>query len=432
MGKEEKKEKRRNGEGSFRELPNGKVLLKMQYGYNPNGNPRIISVTGSSKTDCIRRMKEKERDLDLKWTIDDVGDLTLTELCRMHLEEDRKRVDYIKPTSGDRRECTINNQIAHYEIGRKKAKAVTHIEIRNHIEFLLRSGLSVSTVDKAYLVIYSAYNWAIKDDRLSIKNPCDRIHKEMLDRFTKLSRRDSAKGVVRVLSVEQEQIAISKARETWSNGVPRYNAGIAMEFLSEVPIRCGEECALKLRHWSRNSHLLDIAETRHLIKNKSGKENDPKYIPYEDIVKNAHRRTIEISDEAQAILESIVEKRGNMGPDDYFFVNDYGKPTEPSALGSCFNRIFKSAGLKIDHKSKVPGDDISGAHIFRRTYATRKYHEGCRVEDIAAYLGDEPATVLKYYIERTEKIMEGDEVKNIVRIPQNKSKNDVRYQISQN
>lgn len=39
-----------------------------------------------------------------------------------------------------------------------------------------------------------------------------------------------------------------------------------------------------------------------------------------------------------------------------------------------------------------------GLHIFRKTFATRMYESGARVEEIAAYIGDLESTTQKYYI----------------------------------
>lgn len=37
--------RRKNGLGSVRKLPTGKVVLKKQHGYLQNGKPRILTVT---------------------------------------------------------------------------------------------------------------------------------------------------------------------------------------------------------------------------------------------------------------------------------------------------------------------------------------------------------------------------------------------------
>ena len=51
--------------------------------------------------------------------------------------------------------------------------------------------------------------------------------------------------------------------------------------------------------------------------------------------------------------------------------------------------ILKNAELQ-----NVKGE----VHIFRKTFATRMYESGARVEEIAAYIGDLESTTRKYYI----------------------------------
>lgn len=71
--------------------------------------------------------------------------------------------------------------------------------------------------------------------------------------------------------------------------------------------------------------------------------------------------------------------------------------------------IMKNAGL-----SEIKG----GCHILRKTFATNKYEEGWRVEEIAAYIGDLESTTRKYYIAIRKKVVEGGKVKQVVKIPE--------------
>ena len=58
-----------------------------------------------------------------------------------------------------------------------------------------------------------------------------------------------------------------------------------------------------------------------------------------------------------------------------------------------------------------------GLHIFRKTFATRMYENGARVEEIAAYIGDLESTTRKYYIAIRKKVTEYGEVRQVVRVP---------------
>ena len=70
--------------------------------------------------------------------------------------------------------------------------------------------------------------------------------------------------------------------------------------------------------------------------------------------------------------------------------------------------IMKNAGL-----SHIKG----GCHILRKTFATNKYEDGWRVEEIAAYIGDLESTVRKYYIAIRKKMVKDGKITNVVKIP---------------
>ena len=54
--------------------------------------------------------------------------------------------------------------------------------------------------------------------------------------------------------------------------------------------------------------------------------------------------------------------------------------------------------MKVILKNAELQDVNGGLHIFRKTFATRMYESGARVEEIAAYIGDLESTTQKYYI----------------------------------
>ena len=72
-------------------------------------------------------------------------------------------------------------------------------------------------------------------------------------------------------------------------------------------------------------------------------------------------------------------------------------------------------------KAAGPFPDISGAHILRRTCATRFYEQEPDIDWIASYLGDTPETVSKYYIAIRKKISEGGKTKNVVPLPRKRN-----------
>ena len=100
--------RRTNGEGCYVNMPSGKIQMRKQCGFLANGRPRVLSVTGKSRAECNRLMKEKEA--KVTGIVSMAKDSTVEELCRCHLSSQMAQRDRLKPTAIDRREGTINQR----------------------------------------------------------------------------------------------------------------------------------------------------------------------------------------------------------------------------------------------------------------------------------------------------------------------------------
>ena len=112
--------------------------------------------------------------------------------------------------------------------------------------------------------------------------------------------------------------------------------------------------------------------------------------------------------EALDALKIIKTQNDNNSENDFICITKTGKVNTATNLEHRMAVIFKNAGL-----SEYTGS----LHIFRRTFATKMYEDGARVEDIAAYIGDLVSTTEKYYIAIRKKAKIGDKTKHIVEIP---------------
>ena len=384
--------KRANGEGCIFKLENGKYRMRLQYGNLANGNPRILTVTADTKRECISLMSEKKQ-LYSQGSIEgaEIRKNTLAALCEMHFNNDVEKKDYLKAKSADRRETTINKQIKPYRIGRLQVSAVDGNDIEKHIEELINEGLSVSSIKKAYDVINSAYKWGIAKKYIT-DNPCTEIAAEIRHRLKKLDEKHS--NDIDVVALSDEDIAkVRKADKT--------EIGLYTILLLETGMRVGELCALRWSDYHPQSKSLAIDRTRFSAKNR--KIN--KYEAAENIVKNAHAREIALSQNASETLDKLYVLNGN---NEYVALNRYSQATTPTAMIKALNKHYRI--IKLDK-------DVTGAHVLRRTFATLKHNDGVHTADIAAYMGDEEATVVKHYIAIRKKIKRGNETINIVPLP---------------
>lgn len=405
--------KRNNGEGTFVTLGPNKIVHKICIGKNSNGKPKFLSVTGTTKADCKRKMKARLDTLNKSQNdINNIYKDTLTSLCKKHLASDISHKHMLKPKAADRRESTINNQIAKYIIGSLQVQSITSKDFEDHIEVLINENhLSVSSIKKTLDVINSAFEWAISQ-KILFENPCTPVMKKLRKRLSDLETIEADDADVIVLSDEEEQKLIAvKYIFNQNNGKHKYPNIFYVLILLYTGIRLGELCCLRWGDFHRSTNTLTINKTRYVAKNRIDITEEG-YRAEEGKVKNVKSREIVLSDKAKQILDELYELKNHPSDNEYILTNHFGKPSNPTKVDNCIKTIYKAAGLS---------SDISGAHILRRTCATRFYEQEPDIDWIASYLGDTPETVSKYYIAIRKKISEGGKTKNVVPLPRKRN-----------
>lgn len=178
--------------------------------------------------------------------------------------------------------------------------------------------------------------------------------------------------------------------------------------LLHTGMRCGEMLALRWRDVDFENGLLKIEKSQSMAKNRDRGDDDNKYIAVEGTTKNEKAREIRLMDEAMKMLKIIKNQNPYSTEDDFVCVAKTGKVNTATNLEHRMAVIFKNAGLM----------EYTGAlHIFRRTFATRMFEDGARMEDIAAYIGDLVSTTEKYYVAIRKKVKLRDKTKHIVELP---------------
>lgn len=166
--------------------------------------------------------------------------------------------------------------------------------------------------------------------------------------------------------------------------------------------------ALRWKDVDFENGLLKIDKSQSMAKNRSGNENDKKYVAVEGTTKNEKAREIRLKSEAVKILRIIRDESRHTEENDLIVTTKTGRANTATNLEHRMATIFKNAGLT----------DYTGAlHIFRRTFATRMYEDGAGIKDIAAYIGDLASTTEQYYIAARKKVKVGEKSKHIVELP---------------
>ena len=406
---EEKKKRGARGNGTFIERKDGSFIYRKSQGLNPNGKRKYISVVGETKAVCVKRMKEKEETLKRqKKMISLSGIDTVEELCQRHLEYQVQNKE-LKPKSIDRREDTIRNQIGKYPLGQMQIQAVTPADIDNHINTLIATDLSVSTIKKSLDVLNAAYEWAVVRAELAY-NPVLQIKRSIQKRLSKLGAKSASDADVIVLSREEEQMFLQEAlRTNDNNGKYKYAGGLYGALLLHTGMRTGEMISLRWKDYDAKNGLLTINKSTSMTRNRNSEndDNSKKYIAVQGTTKNQKARVIKLSEEAVMDLKRISEV--NPGKKDELICRTKtGKQYTATMLEHCMGTIYKH----IPFITKV-----SGLHIFRRTFATRMYEAGADTKEIAAYIGDLESTTMQYYIAARKKMVVGNEIRQVVPLP---------------
>lgn len=408
MSKDKKKRGAR-GNGTFIERKDGSFIYRKSQGLNPNGKRKYISVVGETKAVCVKRMKEKEETLKRQRKMISLSGIdTVEELCQRHLEYQVQNKE-LKPKSIDRREDTIRNQIGKYPLGQMQIQAVTPADIDNHINTLIATDLSVSTIKKSLDVLNAAYEWAVVRAELGF-NPVLQIKRSIQKRLSKLGAKSASDADVIVLSREEEELFLKEAlRTNDNNGKYKYAGGLYGALLLHTGMRTGEMISLRWKDYDAKNGLLTINKSTSMTRNRNSEndDNSKKYIAVQGTTKNQKARVIKLSEEAVMDLKRISEV--NPGKKDELICRTKtGKQYTATMLEHCMGTIYKH----IPFITKV-----SGLHIFRRTFATRMYEAGADTKEIAAYIGDLESTTMQYYIAARKKMVVGNEIRQVVPLP---------------
>lgn len=402
--------KKRNakGEGTFIQNKNGTITHKLNVGRRWDGRPKVLTVTCETRAACIREMRKKAAEWNASQdTVEQMAKGTVGDLCRKHLEYQVEH-DELKPKSRDRRETTIKCHIEAYALGRMQVQAIGMSDIEKHIAILLNEDrLSDSSVKKVVDVLNAAYAWAVSRGKASA-NPVAPIKETLMKRIMRKHAKTVEEPDVVVLSEEEEKRFVKEALAVNDKtGDYKYPAGLYGLLLLYTGIRVGEALALRFGDYHEKYGILKIYKSVSMVQNHD-EQADKRQIMIEGTTKNQQARNIVLNSEARNIMELIRRNAKDCSPDALVITTKTGRQNTATNLQHRMKVIFRNAGL----------DSYSGGlHIFRRTFATRAFEAGARVEEIAAYIGDLESTTRRYYIAIRKKVSVQGIEKQIVLLP---------------
>lgn len=291
----------------------------------------------------------------------------------------KKRLQ-LKPSSFDRLETTINNQIRLSNLGQMRYKQISSYDIQGLINSLNDEKKSWSTIKKAYDALNDFYRDVCIEEKFD--NPMltvKMISKE--NTKTKTKR-------IEFLNESNVEKFIREATRLTIEERPYYPLGYAYASIIFTGLRAGEMSALRWRDIDFDNDIISVTKTVEKVKNRDFDESNKelmremgikRYTYAEGSTKTYANRYVYMNKEAKKMLLMQYEYSNNPTTDSYVIGTREGNPNNPSNMSKTIGIIEKNAG--IDIKS-------DGVHVLRHTCASSLFRNEVPIQYIADMLGN--------------------------------------------
>ena len=396
------------GQGGFTWNANH-TAIKFQKNYKSktDGKTYRLSVTAPTIRECYaameRRVEEKENYIKtrFKHSLDD-RTVILSDAIRDWLI--KTKLGKNKANSFDRCECTLNNQIEPYEIGRMQAVEVEPKDISEHLEYLAykadnkgKTGYSHSVIKKTYELLDSFFRYYYIDNinanpMLKVKKPTPKKNNSEIT----IEEAGSSKLIADLVLSDDE---IKKFRDVClcepKNGVDggtKY--GAHLYFMLLTFLRVGEAITLVWSDVDWDNKMLNVnkAVSRVRVRNQ---KSDAKTKLILTTPKTAHGiRKVGLTDEAIKILKIIQKNNEFKNPKDYIFATNKGTMVTSTHLYKVLKGILKAANLNA-HRAR----DGFTLHYLRHTGISFYIRHGVPIDVVSEMAGHADTSITRqtYY-----------------------------------
>lgn len=357
--KEIKLPKLPHGQGSFswRDSTHTKIKFQRNYKSKTDGKTYRLQATASTVKECYALIEQKEHEKEseikraYKHSLDN-RTVILSDAIREWLV--KTKMNKNKANSFDRDECTLNNQIEKYDIGRLQAIDVTADDIAEHLDFLLYSadngvkrGYSYSVVKKTYELLNQFFAYFYAKDVNS--NPMRSVKRpERRKNVSEISLHDNdSPNIIADLVLSDDEIKIFKeaCMRKPRNGVTggtKY--GLHLYFMLLTFLRVGEAITLVWSDVDWDKKLLRVNKAVSRVKNRDSSGAKTKVIL--TTPKTQHGiRDVGLTDEALNVLKIIKKQSDYTTLGDYIFATSKGTPVPYTHLYKVLKGLLKSSGL---------------------------------------------------------------------------------------
>ncbi len=272
----------------------------------------------------------------------------------------------IKPSSFDRKEGTVKNQILPY-IGEYYLHELNADNIQEMIKKQLENGYSYSSIKKSYEVVNQCLEFAFNRNDIDInfmKAVC------LPKKFEKLRCNIKYFNEEEVKTIEKEAVELDEHNR------PRYTYGALIVFLLNTGLRISEALALCWSDINYEKSYVKIRKNIVSVKNREAEEeNSTRYISFEqDSSKTKNStRIVPLNKKAIKALDLL---KNSIYKSDYIVCRENGHPCSSQMIYKNLKRILK--------RCNIPA---SGLHILRHTFASQLFNKGVDPKLVSELLG---------------------------------------------
>ena len=331
-----------------------------------NGVVHRKGFSGKKKTEVRARMAEFKAQVLLSEGRFNADETLFREFCDYWMSE--VLIHKLKPTSYDRRKITLEHQVYPY-LGDIPINDIKHADIQDMISKLSQSGLSYSTIKKAY----EAVNGCLREYRVrsgNSSNPCEGISLP-----TTLQRETS--DIFFFNSAQRELIAEECIRK-YPNGTLVYRLGCAIGILLYTGMRIGELLALTWGDIDFNHNTIRINKNCVVIRENKNGQTKYKILDQSSAKTKSGMRVIPMGNVVKKYLLIALDLNEDFK---YVISTQSGKHPFPRNISRTFYGILRATGISTEETG------VYGLHSLRHTFASMLFQNGCDVKVVSELLG---------------------------------------------
>ena len=344
----------------------------------PNGRKTKKTVYGKSASECMKKMREAERELEESNL--SANKILLIDGILQWLDNTHQPT--VKPQTYQRLVGTARNQIEPSRIGHRRYQDISSEEIQHLINELNKKGMSHSVIKKTYNLLGAFYRYASAKD--GFNNPM------LLVNMPKMSNILAETKEVEWFEKDDIDRFIEACGARYNNGNLKYKFGYILAANIFLGLRGGELLALQWKDIDLEANTIYVSKT--LIEYRDLDQNKT-HFEIQNSTKRNMNRYVPINAKAKELILKHWDNCRFTNPNDFVISTSNQKTTTLTVLSEMIRKIEEEGNTTVR---------AHNTHILRHTCASLYFRAGVRVEVICRILGNSREVCERTYIHFVE------------------------------